>query len=698
MKRLLILGALLAGGSLCLQDISVGHGGTYRGPGDTVPPGGGGGGGGGTGPTGPGPSGPSTGGPAGPSTGGPGGGGPSTGGGGAPKGPSTGGGGSGTDLTTWEYWWGFNKDPYLNLKAAIYAGVTTGSEDFFGGQGSSKQPKNALKPSEQSIREKVVPALKEALLKERANDIVTGALIALGKIGDVKNEDGSSEFEPILAGFLGDPNQEIAETSAVALGILANEASVPKLKDLALDTPAGRKAAGTGSSEVKYRTRAFATYGLGLIGYRTSKNEVRQEVARTLIALLGQKDSAQKDIKVAAMIALGLVPVDVDHSETADSKSNDYSASRQSEIKFVKKFYQSTGEHYLVRAHAPVTLSRLLRPAAGGDAPPEMREDIARMLLDGIAAHTTEKQPEVLQSCVLALGQIGTADKSKIDTEIRTALKHLVDGNADQQVKNFSLIAMAQVGGRGKGEDCEAGRKEARSHILTQLTKSGGSTSLRPWAGLSIGVMERALKDAGEQQSGDAKEVLHNALKDAKSPDQVGAYAIGVGIAQDMEAKTILKAKLAEIADTNARGYVCLGIGLIDDREQIKEIQTIVKESRYKPELLRQAAIALGLMGDKDLVPELCDYLKEAKALAAQAALASALGFIGDARSIDPLVKMLQQKEHITDTARGFAAVALGIVADKELLPWNSKVSTNLNYRASVTTLTGEGLGLLDIL
>ena len=115
---------------------------------------------------------------------------------------------------------------------AIFRDDTFGSEDFFGGQGSSKQPKNALKPSEQSIREKVVPALKEALQKERANDIVTGALIALGKIGDVKNEDGSSEFEPIIKDFLSDPNQEIAETAAVALGILANEASVARLKEL----------------------------------------------------------------------------------------------------------------------------------------------------------------------------------------------------------------------------------------------------------------------------------------------------------------------------------------------------------------------------------------------------------------------------------------------------------------------------------
>ena len=60
---------------------------------------------------------------------------------------------------------------------------------------------------------------------------------------------------------------------------------------------------------------------------------------------------------------------------------------------------------------------------------------------------------------------------------------------------------------------------------------------------------------------------------------------------------------------------------------------------------------------------------------------------------------MLKKKEGITDSARGFAAVALGIVADKEPLPWNSKISTNINYRANTTTLTGEtGTGILDIL
>jgi HEAT repeat protein len=113
---------------------------------------------------------------------------------------------------------------------------------------------------------------------------------------------------------------------------------------------------------------------------------------------------------------------------------------------------------------------------------------------------------------------------------------------------------------------------------------------------------------------------------------------------------------------------------------------------------LKQSAIGLGLLGDKKIVPDLITMLGEARSLASQAAVASALGFIGDSRSIDPLIAMLESTPGVGATARGFAAVALGIVGDKEALPWNSKISTNINYRANTATLTGEGQGILDIL
>ena len=54
--------------------------------------------------------------------------------------------------------------------------------------------------------------------------------------------------------------------------------------------------------------------------------------------------------------------------------------------------------------------------------------------------------------------------------------------------------------------------------------------------------------------------------------------------------------------------------------------------------------------------------------------------------------------QSLTDLSRAFAAVALGGVADKEPLRWNSKISVNMNYRAAVETLTNGSSGILDIL
>ncbi len=83
--------------------------------------------------------------------------------------------------------------------------------------------------------------------------------------------------------------------------------------------------------------------------------------------------------------------------------------------------------------------------------------------------------------------------------------------------------------------------------------------------------------------------------------------------------------------------------------------------------------------------------------LAKMSAVASALGYIGDRRTIDPLLDMLFD-ESLTDLSRAFAAVALGGVIDKEPLPWNSKIGVNMNYRAMVETLTDGAAGILDIL
>jgi len=86
--------------------------------------------------------------------------------------------------------------------------------------------------------------------------------------------------------------------------------------------------------------------------------------------------------------------------------------------------------------------------------------------------------------------------------------------------------------------------------------------------------------------------------------------------------------------------------------------------------------------------------------LSVLSATATALGFIGDHCSVNPFVDLLGNERDLTPLGRAFSAVALGLVADKEMLPWNSKIGQDINYRAAVSTLsdTSGGTGILDIL
>jgi HEAT repeat protein len=136
----------------------------------------------------------------------------------------------------------------------------------------------------------------------------------------------------------------------------------------------------------------------------------------------------------------------------------------------------------------------------------------------------------------------------------------------------------------------------------------------------------------------------------------------------------------------------------MSSQRSVDDIRNIVTTSTRRPDLLKQAAIALGKLGDKTVADVLLKILNEPeKNVAKLSAVASALAYIGDRRTIDPLADMLFD-ESITELSRAFAAVALGGVADKENLPWNSKIGGDMNYRAAVETLTNGVAGILDIL
>jgi HEAT repeat protein len=156
---------------------------------------------------------------------------------------------------------------------------------------------------------------------------------------------------------------------------------------------------------------------------------------------------------------------------------------------------------------------------------------------------------------------------------------------------------------------------------------------------------------------------------------------------------------LIEGQEDDLRANAAIGLGLMQEESAIDALRKVLADSRYRPVLLRDSAVALGLLGDARAAPLLWAMLAESKSLGAQSAIASALGFIGDARSIEALLGLVENK-NASERTKAFAAAALGNICDESLLPWNSPYAFDVNYVMAPATLYEPvgGTGILDLL
>jgi HEAT repeat protein len=629
--------------------------------------------------------------------------GPGTGAPGPATGPGQGGTNPATDATvlraSWEDWGHFNQDPYLDLKWAIgTAAPATGADEIVSGS------RTDARPSPDRVRTRVVPALRELLETERTPEILGSTLVALARAGDPEGESSKSSAIPLLVKHLPDGNQEIAETAALSLGILQSEGSLPFLEALLTAGTRGKELVGGG--DVPERTRAFAAYGLGLVADRAGNNRARQIVARSLCAALQNRRAASPDVEVAAVIALSLDRLEPERVASASAPW----ISRQTEMQFLKGIFEDSRRRPFVRAHAATALARLAQ-----DAPEPLRADVAEQLLAAVKPHS-KVENEVLQSAAQALGLLGDADGDGLDRKIRNGLGAVLD-DPDVQARCFALVALAEIGAReGPADGNEEGSNACRNMISGELVRSRGMT--RPWAAIALGVLERRILDrrggtaGGPERPGapasgagghlapsqPVRETLRAYFASARQRMHIGTGAIALGLCRDRKAVPILLDRLRETTEDQGQGFVALALGMIGAEEAVKPLRELARTSKYRPAVLEEAAIALALLGDKSTATDLAEMLAKAQGQSAQLSLANALGKIGDDRTVDPLLNLIGRKD-LTSSARAFAAAALGQVADKDLLPWFSPISCDLNYLAKTgTLLAGDGTGLLEIL
>lgn len=610
------------------------HGGQYRGPGA--------------------PSGP----------GGPGGAGPATPDAGT---PTTGAGASIPEEADWQMWWEVNKDEFVAAGAVARPIPVTGSDDFYLGKRRSSQPVDVMLPTLVDIDEHIVPALVRLMEAEDNRDIQTACLMALGKIG----RDGPGiDLEAVLRSRLSRGDQEVRETAVLALGASGRPSAAPTLLALLRDEREGRRV--SGRDKIDDRMRAFAAYGLGLLARRCGTVESRQATHDALWAIVGDKDEKSRDLLVAAVSGLGLL------GAPGDSAAKRIAWQTVEEL--LAWYQRDMGRgHEAIQAQAPVAIGRLL---GRGDSQLHRR---CKQHFTAVLADDRRSDP-VLRSAALALGMLALpAEVQAEDAPASRVLRTLYEKGVDRMARNFCVTALARIGGAANRE------------WLLKAFARGNRYMEKPWLGMALGLVAARSAADGKVDEEIARELLEQIPAINKWEPQA-ALVVALGMTRHAGSFAAMRKLMRENEhERMLAGYYCVGLALLGEPAAVPVLGEVLDKASRHPFLLQQSAIGLAMLGDRAANDRLLAKMKEAQSVAVLAALANAVGRIGDRRAIDPLIAMTADKE-LTKLARAFVAAALGGIGDRSSLPWNLPLSRDANYCSPVDTLSNGSTGVLDIL
>jgi len=555
-------------------------------------------------------------------------------------------GGASTSFEDWDFWWGFNKDSYLNLKEHLFRQrFESETAEFFFGRRTKRVARDTSRPTREFVRVHLIPRLVQALDAQHP-DIRDSACIAIGKVG------GASEI-PHLRRMIRDDVRSVREGAVIGLGLLKAKESIPALAAILRADREGARL--RGGREPEYRLRSFAAIGLGLCG----DNE--KEEVRSLLMRISSDRRLNRNITVNAAIGLGLLQGDATYLKKTAKHLEDLAT-------------ESGRNDDWVRAHALVALGRLTQ-RNGLSPDPATVNTVTRLA-------RRDRSNHVRRSAIIALGSLikNPEDHPNAIKVLRTATVRA----RDNQSRNFAAIALGQIGG-------DAAFKTLRDGVLRHRNQRGA------YAALGLGILceklIRADTETGAQQRLSGLSAIRTAFAKTRDPQVRGGLAIALGIARDHGAGEVLLATMKKTRDVSLRGYLAIALGMVNYTDAVDYLTRVLNGSTNLPLLKQQVAIGLGLMGTREIIRPLIAAMKTARTTYAKGSITKALGLIGDRTAIRPLAALLIAKQENALT-RGFACVALGSIGEDEHVPVLSSIAANHNYLASTESLSE----LMDIL
>jgi HEAT repeat protein len=557
-------------------------------------------------------------------------------------------------MSSWRVWWELNHDRYVPRARPRVVG-------------------------DETLTAVVLPSLLHALENSGDPDVLSAALVALGKTG----VDDAEVLAAIRSG-LARSHVEVREAAALALGLTGSPEVVPDLDALLRDTRDGRRLGDQG--QVDDRVRTFAAYALSLVAHRSDDADVDARVLDSLLAAL--EDGRIRDRDVLTGVLNGIRLIGPEPGRGGAHKRVLWRAVAALERFLERRFRDQT---VAVQSHALTALAALVGRGDGVD-----QRRAKALVLERLEQGRAE--PTVLISATIALGRL----LQPADEEAYQVLARRIALPPDPMVRNLGMIALGEIGGEAS---------------LEHLRRAYGQTDrvVQAWAAIGLGLLAYHAPDAGaDPQQTSATDLralvgalLLGGLRENRNREVLAATAIGLGLAGCVDAAPALRKMLEDSMNLDDfAGHLCIALAMLGDTSAIPQIRSAAS-GVDQPVLFGHAARALAGFGRVDASSAGVEVLRAGGgsgpfALLRLSAAAQAVGALrnpADVATLAQLVGPTDRRERATSEhlRRAFAAAALGSVVDRDPLGFGVRVADGMNYTARAQTISNGLSGILDI-
>jgi hypothetical protein len=564
--------------------------------------------------------------------------------------------GSTLDAGSWRVWWSFNQDKYLSLAERIARSRKLSNEH---GEAQAELV--------DAFRQDALAVFQNLLVDGDALEVLREVLKTLGRLADEPSLGDLPPLDFYARHFLAMNAPALKSGALLGLGARGDASAIPLLRALLSDASEGRAA--LNGRPVDESTRVLAAYVLGLLSSSASHSGALALAADLLDAL----ESELLELRIAAALALGRMELEA--CSGRDFQLEGRHLCRDVLLDELLARASDAAERPEVRAHATGSFGRL----GAGAAEPEGRHRAAGALLWLL---DTAGEEAVLQSAVIALGNLAGGLEPKLEDQVRTRLQEQVE-SGEPAVQRLALMALAEGAGRSASRGMDS-RKTA-AFLVRELVR--GKRVLRPWSALALGVLGHGLLEA-RQSVDEVVDALRGTLRDARDPELGAATALALGILrqEDPESQEALLRLHRRLDKQGLADALTLSLGLL----HAHGASALLRERFEHGD--PHATVALLVLGDREVGKNLHAAIQRG----VSPEMVRALSLRAEPETVTALSKLLGDRSAPART-RASAAAALGDLLDGDRPHWSAAYAGGLNYFALPRSLAGRtGDAVLD--